>query len=238
MTLSIVVWFSSVVVIIHWTFHLWRDIIDEIEDWIMSFMMEFTVRVMVEYVLRSCFHDIQIVHNLSLQGNTLLMEMLHNSSPVRCRGLLQMQLHIFTRLCDELRTKNYLHFSWYISVYEKVTMFLLMIWNNCRNFLVQDAFQIRVKTVILPFHPVLQQSHIEDDGAVLTIYSSAYYSCWRYLAWLYKTGSTYRFGYLGSTTMAGWLSSIMMMRMRKMKHLRDSCRPTWTVKWTRSKTAC
>lgn len=47
---------------------------------------------------------------------------------------------MFIRLCDELKAKNYLK-ARLISVYEQVVMFLLMIGHNCRNFLIQDAFQ-------------------------------------------------------------------------------------------------
>lgn len=58
--------------------------------------------------------------------------------------------------CDDLREKNYLRDSRYVSVYEQVAMFLLTVGHNCRNFLVQDVFQHSGETVSRHFHTVLQ----------------------------------------------------------------------------------
>lgn len=67
-----------------------------------------------------------------------------------------MQRHVFIRLCDELKSKDYLHDSQYISVYEQVAMFLLTIGHNCGNFLVQDVFQYSGQTVSRYFQIVLR----------------------------------------------------------------------------------
>lgn len=129
---------------------------DAIKKLILSFMMQFIVLVLVEYESRRPPRGIRSTHNSSLQGNAWLLEMLHRSSPVRCRGLLRMQRHVFIRLCDELREKNYLRDSRYVSVYEQVAMFLLTVGHNCRNFLVQDVFQHSGETVSRHFHTVLR----------------------------------------------------------------------------------
>lgn len=42
---------------------------DEIEELIISFMMQFIVWVMAEYVSSQCIREVRHVHNLSLQGN-------------------------------------------------------------------------------------------------------------------------------------------------------------------------
>lgn len=67
-----------------------------------------------------------------------------------------MQLHVFIHLCDKLRAKNYLKDSLYVSVYEQVAMFLLMIGHKRRNFLIQDVFQHFRETVRRHFHTVLR----------------------------------------------------------------------------------
>lgn len=129
---------------------------DEIEELIIIFMMKFMVLVLAEYASHPRISQVRTVHNSTLQENAWLMEMLHRSSPVRCCGLLRMQRHVFIRLCDELKSKDYLHDSQYISVYEQVAMFLLTIGHNCGNFLVQDVFQYSGQTVSRYFHVVLR----------------------------------------------------------------------------------
>lgn len=63
-----------------------------------------------------------------------------------------MQRNVFIRLCDELRSKDYVHDSRYISVEEHIAMLLLTIGHNCRNFLVQDVFQHSGEIVSRHFH--------------------------------------------------------------------------------------
>lgn len=79
-----------VVVIIACTFRLSTDIMDDIDTLILSFMMQFIVKVLVEYESRRLTCRIRFVHNSSLQENAWLLEMLHKSSSVRFRGLLRM----------------------------------------------------------------------------------------------------------------------------------------------------
>lgn len=110
-------------------------------------MMQFIVRVLVEYESRRPPRGIRSIHNSSLQETTWLLKMLHRSSLIRCWGLLRMQRDVFIQLCGELRSNNYLLDSRYVSVYEQIAMLLLTVWHNCRNFLVQDVFQHSDETI-------------------------------------------------------------------------------------------
>lgn len=55
-------------VIIHYTFRLSIDIMDEITELIITFMMQFIVRVLVEYASRQRIYEVTSVHNSTLQG--------------------------------------------------------------------------------------------------------------------------------------------------------------------------
>lgn len=95
------------VVIMHYPFCMSIEIMDKIKELIMS-MMQFIVLVMAEYASTRCIPKVRFVHNLSLQDNAWLMEMFNRSFPVRCRCLLPLRRHVFIRLYEELRSKNYL----------------------------------------------------------------------------------------------------------------------------------
>lgn len=64
-------------------------------------MIEFIVRGMIEHATSCRPHEIQSMHNSSLQVNARLMEMLAKSSPVRCHRQLRIQRHVFIRLGEE-----------------------------------------------------------------------------------------------------------------------------------------
>lgn len=102
-------------------FLTWK--MDDIEDLIFSFMMEFIVPVMIEYAISRRPRQIQCMHNSSLRGNAWLMEMLNQSSAIRCHKLLRMQRHVIVRLCNKLKKKNYLKDSQYISSTNKSEYF-------------------------------------------------------------------------------------------------------------------
>lgn len=70
-----------------------------IEDLVIAFMMLLIAHLMAESAT-SRQPRVRSVHNSSLQGNAWLIEMLNSNSPVRCRGLLQMQRHVFIRLWE------------------------------------------------------------------------------------------------------------------------------------------
>lgn len=52
-------------------------------------MIEFIVRGMIEHATSCRPHEIQSMHNSSLQVNARLMEMLAKSSPARCHRQLE-----------------------------------------------------------------------------------------------------------------------------------------------------
>lgn len=52
--------------------------------------------------------EIRSVHNSNVQKNAWLKEMLNKSSHIKYQGLLRMQRHVFFRLCNRLKAKNYL----------------------------------------------------------------------------------------------------------------------------------
>lgn len=105
-------------------FRLSIDVMDEIEELILIFMMHFIMLAIKEYVSTRCIREVRTAHYSTLQGNTWLMEVLHNSSPVRCRGSLCMKRHMFIRFCDELRSKNYLEESRYVKCTNKYCFYL------------------------------------------------------------------------------------------------------------------
>lgn len=66
-----------------------------------------------------------------------------------------MQRHVFIRLYEELHSK--IICTTHATLASKnVAMFLLTIVHNCRNFLVQDIFQLSGETVSRHFHSVLR----------------------------------------------------------------------------------
>lgn len=130
----------------------WRNLLRRcsMEDLIVSFMMEFVVHVMAEYMSSWCIREIGTVHNSTLQRNVWLMEKLNNSSPL---GMVDSQAYkqVFISFCDELKAKRYLIDSRYISVYEQVVMSLLKIGHNWCRFLVRHFFQLSSETVTRHF---------------------------------------------------------------------------------------
>lgn len=60
------------------------------EEVVMMIMMHFMILVLAEYASALCITQVRTVHNLALQVNAWLMEMLNRSSRVWCRGLLRM----------------------------------------------------------------------------------------------------------------------------------------------------
>lgn len=99
---------SFLVVIIHCASRLSTGIMDETKELIISSKMQFIVLVIAEYASSRCIREVRM-YVTRVMMKWWLMEMLYRSSPVRCRRLLPMQWHVSVRLCDELRSKKYLH---------------------------------------------------------------------------------------------------------------------------------
>lgn len=115
--------------------------------------------VIAKYSSSRRIREVRIIHNTTLQENAWLLEMLHRSLHIKCR--LCMQRHVFIRLCNVLSSEDYLLNLQYISIYKQVAMFLLIIGNNFRNFLVQDVFQHSAHT-FLPLFQLRKLFHIDQ----------------------------------------------------------------------------
>lgn len=66
-----------------------------------------------------------------------------------------MERHVFERLCLYFREKGYLKNSRYVTVEEKVAIFLMTIAHMHSNRLLQDRFQHSGETIHRHFHDVL-----------------------------------------------------------------------------------
>lgn len=86
---------------------IWTDTMVTVEELAFACMCVLISACIAEYIDRYETRAIRSVHNSRLQGHAWLMEMLHTSSSVRCRGLLRMQKQVLFRLCDTLKERVY-----------------------------------------------------------------------------------------------------------------------------------
>ena len=75
--------------------------------------------------------------------------------PIRCVNAFRMELHLFSRLCEELSIKYGLKSSQKTSIIEKVGIFLYTVATGVSNRIVMERFQRSGDTISRVFHEVL-----------------------------------------------------------------------------------
>ena len=96
----------------------------------------------------------QICRNSILTNNNYLMEVLNGTDSV-CYELFRMRKNVFIYLCDRLKSSHLLEDSRWVSVQEKVAIFVLAIGHSHRNRVLQDRFQHSGETISRHFNDVL-----------------------------------------------------------------------------------
>ncbi|XP_021757967.1 uncharacterized protein LOC110723003 [Chenopodium quinoa] len=89
-----------------------------------------------------------------LTGHQYVLELL-NGHPMTCYVMLRMNPEIFISLCEELKKREKLKDSKFISIQEQVAMFLLIISHNSRHRLIADRFQHSLESTRRHFRKVL-----------------------------------------------------------------------------------
>ena len=89
-----------------------------------------------------------------LTGHQYVLELL-NGHPMTCYDLLRMTPQIFISLCEELKKREKLKDSKFISIQEQVATFLLIISHNSRHRLIADRFQHSLESTHRHFRKVL-----------------------------------------------------------------------------------
>lgn len=89
-----------------------------------------------------------------LTGPRYVKELLEGN-PAHCQEMLRMKIEAFISMCHHFRIRGWLQNSRYISVEEKVAMFLMALSQNIRNRLVKRRFNHSTQTIHRYFYEVL-----------------------------------------------------------------------------------
>ncbi|GAV63794.1 LOW QUALITY PROTEIN: DDE_4 domain-containing protein, partial [Cephalotus follicularis] len=91
-------------------------------------------------------------------------------SDIQCIELMRMSREAYVRLCMHFRHKLWLHDSRYVSVEEKMAMFLTIIGHNERYVVIKRRFQYYSQTIHKYFHEVLaaMMTFARNDSAFNT----------------------------------------------------------------------
>ncbi|GAV57467.1 hypothetical protein CFOL_v3_01004 [Cephalotus follicularis] len=89
-----------------------------------------------------------------LSGNAYTLELLRGSDR-QCIELMRMSREAYVRLCMHFRHRLWLNDSRYVSVEEKMAMFLTIIGHNERYVVIKRRFQHSSQTIHKYFHEVL-----------------------------------------------------------------------------------
>ena len=127
-----------------------EDSLDSSDDEMAELLM-----VNMVYDYNQKFLNKEIAHDSKLSGREFVDELLSGSATV-CFDLFRMKKPCFIKLCDVLKEKKFLSDSRYVSIQEKVAMFLFIIGHNVRHRVVADRFQHSTETVSRFFKEVLR----------------------------------------------------------------------------------
>ncbi|KAF7143993.1 hypothetical protein RHSIM_Rhsim05G0142800 [Rhododendron simsii] len=83
------------------------------------------------------------------------MKELVTGNPAHCQEMLRMKIEAFISMCHHFRIRGWLQNSRYISVEEKVAMFLIALSHNIRNRFVKRRFNHSTQTIHRYFYEVL-----------------------------------------------------------------------------------
>ena len=87
-------------------------------------------------------------------GHAYTLELLTGPG-TQCHDLMRFSRTAYVRLCDHFRQKNWLQDSRYITVEEKMAIFLIVIGHNERFRVLKHDFQHSSQTIHSCFHEVL-----------------------------------------------------------------------------------
>ncbi|XP_024959029.1 uncharacterized protein LOC112500004 [Cynara cardunculus var. scolymus] len=90
----------------------------------------------------------------ALSGYAYTQELLTGPS-TQCQELMRLSREAYILLCNHFRQRNWVKDSRYVSVEEKMAMFLMMIGHNERYRVIKRRFQRSTRTVHVCFHEVL-----------------------------------------------------------------------------------
>ncbi|KAL4018331.1 hypothetical protein IC575_021922 [Cucumis melo] len=92
----------------------------------------------------------------ALRGHDYVIELL-NGNDSSCFDCFRMKRITFIRFCEDLKSKTNLKSSRYLTVQEKVSIFLLIISHNESNHIAVERFQYSSHTISLAFNLVLRK---------------------------------------------------------------------------------
>ncbi|KAL0539375.1 hypothetical protein IC582_023586 [Cucumis melo] len=104
---------------------------------------------MIQYSKQPC-------RTSALRGHDYVIELL-NGNDSRCFDFFRMKRITFIRFCEDLKSKTNLKSSRYLTVQEKVVIFLLIISHNESNRIATERFQHSGHTISLAFNLVLRK---------------------------------------------------------------------------------
>lgn len=96
----------------------------------------------------------QICRNSNLTGHAFVMKVLNGADDI-CYELFRMRKDVFISLCSRLKSLHLLEDSRYVSVQEKVAIFVLTVGHIHRNRVLQDRFQYSGETISQHFNNTL-----------------------------------------------------------------------------------
>lgn len=96
----------------------------------------------------------QICRNSNLTGHAFVMKVLNGADDI-CYELFRMRKDVFISLCSRLKSLHLLEDSRYVSVQEKVAIFVLTVGHIHRNRVLQDRFQYSGETISQHFNDTL-----------------------------------------------------------------------------------
>ncbi|KAJ9553401.1 hypothetical protein OSB04_017446, partial [Centaurea solstitialis] len=91
----------------------------------------------------------------ALSGHAYTQELLNGSS-TQCQELMRLSRHAYVLLCNYFKEKNWVRSSRYVSVEEKMAIFLTIIGHNELFRVVKRRFQHSTSTINKCFHEVLR----------------------------------------------------------------------------------
>ena len=90
----------------------------------------------------------------ALSGHAYTQELLGGSN-TQCQELIRMSRDAYIQLCNHFKERSWLHDSRYVSVEEKIAIFLTIIGHNERFRMIKRRFQHSTQTIHSCFHEVL-----------------------------------------------------------------------------------
>ena len=133
-----------------------------------------------------------------LRGSGYLNEIL-DGNPSHCQEMLRMKKEAFISLCGHFRNRGWLEDSRYVSIEEKMTMFLITLSHNIRNRFVKRRFNHSTQTIHKYFHEVLHAMlHFSKEMIVPTTTNSVnHISHHRRLRGIFEVFFSFYFNFIG-----------------------------------------